>query len=89
MQENHISAKLFIAIAWIIAFGIIVSAFSNPVSYGLGSESSNKDNFLWQDSNNSNTTTVNAKQIYFSHGNITNQTIIESGINGTKIQVSY
>ena len=32
---------------------------------------------------------MNAKQIYFSHGNITNQTIIESGINGTMVQVSY
>ena len=53
------------------------------------SEPNNKDNLLWQDSNNSNTTTVNAKQIYASHGNITNQTIIESGINGTKVQVSY
>ena len=61
MRKNHVSAKLFIAIAWIMAFGIFVSAFSNPNSNGLDSEPSNKDNLLWQDSNNSNTTTVNAK----------------------------
>ncbi len=89
MQKNHVSTKLFIAIAWIMTLGIFASAFSNPDSNGLDSEPNNKDNLLWQDSNNSNTTTVNAKQIYFSHGNITNQTIIESGINGTKVQVSY
>ena len=89
MQKNHVSTKLFIAIAWIMTLGIFASAFSNPGTNGLGSEPNNKDNLLWQDSNNSNTTTVNAKQIYFSHGNITNQTIIESGINGTMVQVSY
>ena len=89
MQKNHVSTKLFIAIAWIMTLGIFASAFSNPGTNGLDSEPNNKDNLLWQDSNNSNTTTVNAKQIYFSHGNITNQTIIESGINGTKVQVSY
>ena len=89
MQKNHVSTKLFIAIAWIMAIGIFSSAFSNPDSNGLDSEPNNKDNLLWQESNNSNTNTVNAKQIYFSHGNITNQTIIESGINGTKVQVSY
>lgn len=89
MQKNHVSTKLFIAIAWIMTLGIFASAFSNSDTNGLDSEPNNKDNLLWQDSNNSNTTTVNAKQIYFSHGNITNQTIIESGINGTKVQVSY
>jgi hypothetical protein len=89
MQKNHVSTKLFIAIAWIMTLGIFASAFSNPGANGLGSEPNNKDNLLWQDSNNSNTTTVNAKQIYFSQGNITNQTIIESGINGTMVQVSY
>lgn len=89
MQKNHVSTKLFIAIAWIMTLGIFASAFSNPGTNGLDSEPNNKDNLLWQDSINSNTTTVNAKQIYFSHGNITNQTINESGINGTKVQVSY
>ena len=89
MQKNHVSTKLFVAIAWIMTLGIFASAFSNPGTNGLDSEPNNKDNLLWQDSNNSNTTTVNAKQIYASHGNITNQTIIESGINGTKVQVSY
>jgi len=46
MRKNHVSAKLFIAIAWIMAFGIFVSAFSNPNSNGLDSEPSNKDNLL-------------------------------------------
>ncbi len=87
--NNHVSTKLFIAIAWITVIGIFANAFSNPDSNGLDSEPNDKDNSLWQDSNNSNTTTVNTKQIYFSHGNITDQTIIESGINGTKVQVSY
>ena len=89
MQKNHVSTKLFIVIAWIMVVGIFSSTFSNPDSNGLDSEPNNKVNLLWQESNNSNTNTVNAKQIYFSHGNITDQTIIESGINGTKAQVSY
>ena len=72
-----------------MAIGIFSSTFSNPDSNGLDSEPNNKDNLLWQESNNSNTYTVNAKQIYSSHGNIIDQTIIESGINGTKVQVSY
>jgi len=49
----------------------------------------NKDKLFLQNSNNSHSTTVSATQIYFSNGNITNETIIESGINGTKVQVSY
>ena len=72
-----------------MAIGIFSSTFSNPDSNGLDSERNNKDNLLWQESNNSNTNTVNAKQIYSSHGNIIAQIIIESGINGTKVQVSY
>ena len=87
--KNHVSTKLFIAIAGILAIGIFSSTFSNPDSNGLDSERNNKDNLLWQESNNSNTNTVNAKQIYSSHGNIIDQIIIESGINGTKVQVSY
>ena len=63
--------------------------FFNQDSNGLGSEPNNKDNSLWQDSNNSNITTVDTKQIYFSHDNISNQTIIENGINRIKVQVSY
>ena len=68
-----------------MAIGIFSSTFSNPDSNGLDSERNNKDNLLWQESNNSNTNTVNAKQIYSSHGNIIAQIIIESGINGTKV----
>ncbi len=69
--------------------GIFAIASSNPDSNGLNSEPNNKDKFSWYDTNNPNSTIVNAKQIYFSHGNITNQTIIDTGINGTKVQVSY
>lgn len=89
MQKNHVSTKLFISIALIMTVGIFTIASSNPDSNGLNSEPNNKDKLSWHDSNNPNSTTVNAKQIYFSHDSITNQTIIDSGINGTKVQVSY
>lgn len=89
MQKNHVSTKLFISIALIGAIGILTIASSNPALNGLGSDPNNKDKLFLQNSNNSHSTTVSAKQIYFSYGNITNQTIIESGINGTKVRVTY
>ena len=64
-------------------------ASSNPALNGLGSDPNNKDKLFLQNSNKSHSTTVSAKQIYFSYGNITNRTIIESGINGTKFRVTY
>ena len=67
---------------WLLEFFPVLFQFR---IHGLNSEPNNKDNLLWQESNNSNTYTVNAKQIYSSHGNIIDQTIIESGINGTKV----
>ncbi|TVP40920.1 hypothetical protein [Candidatus Nitrosocosmicus arcticus] len=82
MQKNHKSNKLFISIALIWAIGILTIASSNPALNGLGSDLKNEYKLCLQNSNNSHSTTVSATQIYFSYGNITNQTIIESGING-------
>jgi hypothetical protein len=90
MQKNYVSTKVSISIALILSIAISTISSSNPDSNGLDSVPNNKEKLFLQNlDKSSNSLTVNAKQIYLSHGNITNQTIIESGINGTKVQVSY